>query len=520
MNPLIKSLFDPKVYDHTAGTISLQQTHISWVLLVGDYAYKIKKPVNFGFLDFSTLDKRHFYCNEELRLNRRLAPDLYLDVVAITGTPHRPRINGPGSAFEYAVKMRRFPNECLLDRLIEENRLETGHIDALADEIATFHARVERAGATDNHGIPENIHASVLENFDQILPFVGGAPDTRRLAALQEWCEAEFTRIRTLMQTRKKEGFVRECHGDLHLGNIVLIDHRPTLFDCIEFSEKLRWIDVISEVAFIVMDLMARSRPNLSYRLLNRYLFITGDYPGLQLLRYYLFYRAIVRAKIAMLSLAAADNEAQQALIQRYRTYIELAESSTRPTEPILAITHGLSGSGKSVLAAKLSEHMKAVWLRSDVERKRLAGYCAHADTRSDIAGGIYSEDMSRTTYTHLADTARLLLQSGLSVIVDAAFLKRWQRDCLLHIAQVSRVPLLILDSQAPLETLRARVRNRLKEKKDPSEADLQVLEDQRRQREPLDATELRRSLTIDATTSPDSEGVFRRIRRFLSDAR
>lgn len=521
MNVLIRHLLDPKRYDPPVEAVSLKETHISWVLLAGDYAYKIKKPVDFGFVDFSTLEKRRFFCAEELRLNRRLAPRFYLAVVGITGAADRPAFDGSGKVFEYAVKMRRFPQEALLDRLIEASRLEPSHVDALADEIAAFHAAIERSTADDGHGAPCDIHAAVMENFEQILPQSDAGADRPRLASLRAWCDKEFKAVEALLSQRKAEGFVRECHGDLHLGNIVLIENRPVPFDCIEFSEKLRWVDVISEIAFTVMDLTMRQRPDYGYRLLNRYLVRTGDYSGLRLLRYYLVYRALVRAKIAGLTLAQRDDEAaRRSLSERCRGYLALAERFTYLPSPLLAICHGFSGSGKSYFAAQIAERLPAIWLRSDVERKRLAGYGADAATGSGVTEGIYAEEVTRATYRRLADVAETLLSFGFCVIVDAAFLKRRQRDLLRKAAEVCGADYFVLDIRAPYDTLRGRMLDRLRSAADPSEADLRVLDYQIAHAEPLTPEELRVTLGIANDARCPSETPIQDIIRRLTERR
>ena len=279
--------------------VEVVETHISWVLLAGDYAYKIKKAVNLGFLDFSTLEKRRFYCAEELRLNRRLAPDLYLEVVPIAGSADHPVLNGPGPAIEYAVKMRRFPQACLLDQVLLRGELTPETIDAIARRIADFHGRTAIADNESPFGTPERAHLPVAENFAQIRPRLRDNEDLIRLDELERWSEREYQARFNALAARKARGLIRECHGDLHLGNMALLDGEAVPFDCIEFSDNLRWIDVISEAAFLAMDLQDRGRPDLARRFLNAYLEQTGDYEGLEVLRYYLVYRAMVRAKVA-----------------------------------------------------------------------------------------------------------------------------------------------------------------------------------------------------------------------------
>lgn len=503
MHALIGRLLDSALYSLPIDAVELIETHISWVLLAGDYVYKIKKPVDFGFLDFSTLARRRHFCFEELRLNRRLAADLYLDVVAITGTAEHPEFNGSGPVIEYAVKMRRFDEAALFDRMLAENRLEAPHIDQLSDTIAAFHAAIERSNSSDAHGLSDDIQAAALENFAHIDPQLITSSEAASLHALSDWTETNYANLQALMHERKAHGFVRECHGDLHLGNIVCIDKHAVPFDCIEFNDKLRWIDVISEVAFCMMDLQAKNRSDLAYRFLNRYLAITGDYAGCRLLRYYLVYRGIVRAKIAILSLAQTDVVQQRTALQaHFQRQLRFALSCSRPDRPFLLLCHGFSGSGKSTLAAKLAERLPAIQLRSDIERKRLSGIGAAAESGSQLRQGIYTPDMTERTYHYLAERSEELLRTSFSVIVDATFLHHWQRNLFYRTALNCSAQFVILDIQAAETTLRQRIEQRLHERQDPSEADTAVLEQQLLHHEPLTPQERQIRLTINGEIS------------------
>jgi aminoglycoside phosphotransferase family enzyme/predicted kinase len=496
---LIAALRRPDAYPHAVGPVRVAETHISWVLLTGDFAYKIKKPVDFGFLDFSTLAQRRFCCGEELRLNRRLAPDLYLEVVPITGEPARPRIGGAGAAFEYAVKMRQFDGDSLFDRLAREGRLLPEHLERLAETVAAFHQAAGRATATDDHGRPEQCQEDARQNFAEIRPLLEDDDDLAGLDRLRAWTEREYRRLQPVMLERKRHGWVRECHGDLHLGNIVLLEGCPTPFDGIEFSEGLRWIDTVNEIAFLVMDLEVRGERELGFRFLNRYLEATGDYRGLALFGYYRLYRAMVRAKIAQLTLAQEpDPRSRQELLARYRSYIDYGLAAIRPGKPLLLITHGFSGSGKSYLAGLLAPRLAAIRLRSDLERKRLAGLAAEARTGSLVGAGLYAAEATRRTYGHLLELAEALLNAGLSVIVDATFLKREQREEQRRLAERLGAAFAILDCRAPVETLRKRIEARARAGADPSEADPAVLESQIAGQEPLTEDERGFVSTVD----------------------
>jgi len=485
---LIAALQNPLLYDHPVTAFTVLETHISWVILTGEFAYKIKKAVNFGFLDFSTLEKRRCYCQEELRLNRRFAADLYIDVVTVSGSVESPSLRGSGEPLEYAVKMRQFPQEELLSSLASRRQLTAAHIDEIVDLVADIHARIDPAGEDTDYGLPENVHHWVAENFEHIRPALTRQSQRDQLDGLAHWCAQEYRRRRPLLQARKENGFVRECHGDLHLGNLTRISGHITPFDCIEFNPGLRWVDVMSEAAFLVMDIEDRVSLGLAYRFLNGYLQRSGDYAGVRVLRYYLVYRALVRAKVAVLRLGQEDLDAEgeKTVLQDYASYMVLARRYAENRRPALIITQGVSGSGKSWCAARLVERLGAIRVRSDVERKRLYGFGADADTRSGIQVGIYSADASTRTYERLAGLARAIIDGGYPVIVDATFLKYAERERFRGLAGELGAAFVVLHFAADEGTLRARLEARHAAGGDPSEAGVAVLESQLKSQEPL----------------------------------
>ena len=516
---LIQSLQSAAVFDHPADSIEVLETHISWVILAGNFAYKFKKAVNFGFLDFSTLQKRHFYCQEELRLNRRFAPQLYLDVVSITGSVTQPVINGEGEPLEFAVKMRRFSQDCLLGGLAAEHRLLPGHVDEIAALLAGIHDTIDRAREDTDFGRAEGIHHWVLDNFTQIRAALQPEAVHPELDRLENWCQQEFSAVRAQLELRRKNGFVRECHGDLHLGNLALIDGRITPFDCIEFNPQLRWIDVMSEAAFLMMDLLDRGYAGLAYRFLNGYLQRTGDYAGLRILRYYLVYRALVRAKVAALRLvqSATGSEGRAEARRDFDGYISLAVNRAVAPAPCMLIMHGVSGSGKSWYASQLAEKLGAIQLRSDIERKRLYGYRADASTGSDVQAGIYSQAASARTYAQLATLASSVVAGGLTVIVDAAFLKLDERQRFQQLAQSCDVPFAILHVEADEPTLVARIARRSQLGNDPSEAGIDVLKSQLVTQEPLAASELADVLYIQGEVASSMDTLVRVLQKKCS---
>ena len=464
---LIAVLCDPQRNLLGAPVEQVVETHISWVLLTGEQAYKIKKAVNFGFLDFTALEQRHFYCKEELRLNRRLAPQLYLDVISIGGTPEQPAI-GVQPAIEYAVKMQRFPDGMLLDQLLTRGELTPQHLDALAHTMAEFHRSLPPAAADTAFGTPAAIHADALQNFEQTLQLLHDETDREQLATIQGLTEDEFRRCDPIFAARRHQGHVRECHGDLHFGNIVLLDGAPVPFDGIEFNPEFRWLDTINDIAFLVMDLLHRQQPALAYRFLNTYMEQSGDYEGIAVLRFYLAYRAMVRAKVSAIRASQPEQsvDARSKEMRDCRNHLALALQCLMQRKAALIITHGLPGSGKSTFAQQALERYGAIRIRSDVERKRLY---PSAENR-------YSTQATERTYARLHELSRIILAAGYPVIVDAAFIKHDEREQFYRLAQEMKVPFAIASLQADTATLQQRVAQRSAQGKDASEADVAIL--------------------------------------------
>jgi hypothetical protein len=514
----VRRFLEADFYPHPVRDLRLVETHISWVFLTGDYAYKVKKPLDLGFLDFSTLAKREHCCREELRLNRRLAPGVYLDVATITGSPGAPVLGGAGTPVEYAVRMRQFDEAGLLDRRIAAGALPPERIDHIAGIVADFHGRIERAPEDSGFGTPERAHFPVAENFHQTLPLVPDPGMQARLLRLREQSEAAYARLAPVMAERRRQGFIRECHGDMHLGNMTEVEGEVAIFDGIEFNPNLRWIDVMSEVAFLCMDLDHRGRPDYAWRFLNGYLAHTGDYAGLALLRYYQAYRAMVRAKVTAIRLAQPGlSEAEVASARAaFEGYLAQAEGYASAGRPFLAITHGPSGSGKTWLAQGLGERLGAVLVRSDVERKRLAGLGAQARSGSGLDSGLYTEAMSRATYQRLGQVAGAALRAGLPVIVDAAFLRREQRDPLRAMAAELGVPFLVLGLRASAERLYRRVAERERAGLDASEAGVAVLRRQMESLTPLAAEERPHLVELDGDAPADLETTAARVRALV----
>jgi aminoglycoside phosphotransferase family enzyme/predicted kinase len=490
--PDVRVLLDPGCFPHPVGRVELIETHISWVILAGDYAYKLKKPVDLGFLDFSTLERRAHFCAEELRINRRLAPDLYLDVVTLRRDGEQFRFDGEGRVVEYAVRMRRFPQDQQLDRCLERGELGEPDIDEIAELIGGFHESAPRAPVDSDWGTPAAVAAPARENFSQLEPALGPGFSGETVDRLERWTEIQFPRLAPAFSSRREHGRVRECHGDLHLRNMARVNGRIVAFDGIEFDPALRWIDVISDSAFLIMDLESRGEKALAWRFLNRWLHVTGDFDGLGLLPWYLVYRHMVRAKVDAIRLnqGGVDRQETSRLSDRIERHFAMALEATDPGAPVLLVTCGVSGSGKSWLAERLAQRLPAVWVRSDVERKRLFGMAPTQRPPADRTAEIYGAEASRRTYARLAELAGGILQAGYSVIADATYLRRADRDHLLAVAGDHGIPGLILACEAPEETLRARVSRRQTADRDASDAGIAVLESQLRKRQPFASAE------------------------------
>ncbi|MDO8787572.1 MAG: AAA family ATPase [Sulfuritalea sp.] len=489
--PLIEALHDPRCYPHPADRVELIETHASWLLLAGEFAYKIKKPITLPFLDYGTLARREACCRDELLLNRRLAPDLYLDVVAIGGTSAQPRF-GELPAIEWTVRMRRFDEQGRLDRVAARGELTPKHLSQLAATLCAFWEAAAVAAPATRFGEPEQILAAARENFAELRQLMPPA-DQPQIEQLALWTEDEFACRADEFAARKLGGRVREGHGDLHLGNLALIDGHVTPFDCIEFNDDFRWNDVASEIAFVWIDLFDHRRPGLATWFLNAWLEVDGDFQALAVLRFYAVYRAMVRAKIAALRARQEDVADKRADLDSARIYLQLGRQIAAPPAPTLVITCGVSGSGKTTAStARLLDPTKAasgsiVRLRSDVERKRLFGLAPQDSSDSAPDGGIYSAEATTRTYARLRSLARTLLAAGWPVIVDAAFLRREERTAFRALAAELGAGFSILATTAPDAELRRRVMAR---SGDASEATVAVLEKQATWFEPLDDSE------------------------------
>ncbi len=479
-----------------ADDLQIIETHVSWVVLTGGLAYKLKKPVSLGFLDFSSLAARRQACEEELRLNRRLAPDIYLAVVELHCKPDAPLPEPAEPICEYAVKMRRFPTGAAVGGVLAAT-LTADEAAQLGTLIGTFHQSLLPAAPATAWGTASSVWQPVDSSLAQLAALLD-ATGQRSLADCRRFLDNEFLRLLDFIAQRRQDGAIRECHGDMHLGNLVRLDGRIVPFDALEFDPGLRWIDVMNEMAFLLMDLDVRGRRDLAFRILNSYLDVTGDFTGLAGLRLYLAYRALVRAKVGMLRPAQDSSDPGVGALLAY------AATPLAGIMPGAIVMSGVSGSGKSWLAQQLAAMLPAIHIRSDVERKRMFGLTPLAHTGAAPQEGIYAADVSAQVYTRMAQLARTVLGAGLPVILDATALRPAERAALVAAAQQAALPTVLVACEADRDLLLQRVTRRAQEACDPSEAGPEVLELQLREYVRPAAGESRHCIIVDTTVQPD----------------
>lgn len=487
--PLIRQLLNPAAWPHPVRDIQVIETHISWVLLTGDYAYKIKKPVTLGFLDFSTLAARRRYCGEELRVNRRTAPEIYLGVVPIAASADGVRVGGE-PAIEYAVRMRQFPHAARLDRCLRGGKLSAADMRDLAQTIARFHLELEPRRDIDVAFEVERVVKPARNNFVHLNPAEFDDESQQRLAVIEAWTLQQAEALAPAFEARARGGAIRECHGDLHLENLLLQDGRFVPFDALEFSTNLRWIDVANDIAFLVMDLMAREHAGFAYTALNAWLEANGDYTSLGVLRFYLVYRSMVRAVVtAIRRRQGGAQPADSARLDAGR-YVELAASLVDTPPARLYLMHGFSGSGKTWRSERLVGALRALRVRSDLERKRLDGLTAAQAETGRLGAGLYAAELTDRTYLRLAEFCETGLRAGFNMIADATFLQRQQRERFVRLGESLGCEVSIIDCATPEEELRRRLIERSARGGDASDADTAVLDYQLAHHDPLTAQE------------------------------
>jgi aminoglycoside phosphotransferase family enzyme/predicted kinase len=467
---LIEALANAAAYSHPVERVEVRQTHISAVFLAGDYVYKIKKPVNLGFLDFSTLQRRHHFCEEEVRLNRRLAPEVYLGVVPVSHTGQEVKMEAPGDVVEWAVKMKRLPQEATLQQRLERGQVSVGAVEALAHKVASFHARAEAGGHIAAFGRLEVVARNARENFDQAAPQVGTTLSRAVWERLRALTEAALTRLQPLIEARADRGVPRDTHGDLHLDHVYLFPDRkpPTdlvIIDCIEFNQRFRFADPVADMAFLVMDLLFHQRQDLARAFAEAYFRAANDDEGKALLPFYTAYRAAVRGKVEGFELVEKEvPEAERVgALARAQAHwlLALGQLEEPDQRPCLVLVGGLPGSGKSTLAQGLAKRANLCLIRSDLVRKELAGLPTREPASAPFGEGIYTPAWTERTYAECLRRAERALFEGKRVVVDASFGAEKRRRAFLELAARLRVPGIFLLCRADPETARLRLANR-----------------------------------------------------------
>lgn len=485
---LIEQLTCSELYPHPVEVITTIETHISVVFLTGQFAYKLKKPVDFGFLNFTQLADRKRFCELEITLNSRSAPNLYLDICPLyLNAEHALQFEPCGEPVEYLIKMAQFDPNLVLGRYLKAQTLTQPQIHYLASSIAKFHLDAEIISASQPFGDADDLIHPMLENFPPLLDTFEHPEIQYRLRQLADWTVFTQRTLKDALNQRKAQGFVRACHGDMHLDNITLLDDTPTLFDGIEFNEQFRWIDVINDLAFLMIDLDHRQQTTLKNQLLSHYLSLTGDYAGLAFLKFYQVYRNMVRAKITALRYhqLPKDSFEAKACHQTALDYLQQAENDAYDLpQPKLILMQGVSGSGKSHYAQTLLQHLDAIVIGSDIERKRLFGIDPLARVEASVQGELYGAEMNARTYARLLELAETILSQGFSVIVDATFLRYASREPFLELAEKNQYDYQVFFIESATEQQLSHIclnlDQRLARNDNPSDADHTIMHRQR----------------------------------------
>lgn len=511
-----EELLTPTAFPHPVTQLKVLETDVSWVILTGRFAYKVTKAVREDGIDAATAVQRHHLCLEALRLNRRLAPDVYLDVVAITREDRRLRIGGPGPTVEYAIKMQQFDASQYLSVLLDSGTVSDGEIVELARRLARFHSNAAKAARSPHYEYTEQLRKSVLGNLALLISHIDTETILPTIGSVIDWTHDYLHDSLATLRTREASGFIRECHGDLHARNIVLWQDQLTPLHCVEFDPTLRWIDVMSDVAFLVMDLAAHDRRDLAYTFLDAYLETSGDYEGVRAFAFYAVYRALVRAMVDSLSVEHAERG--DALRLRMRKRVKTASEFMERPGPALIVMHGPSGSGKSWLSGQLIQKLEAVCIRSDVERQRIANAHTVDSCAADPKRDLYTPEINHRTYARLVECAENCLEGGVNTIVDAAFLKSADRSKFYDLARRRGIPYVILSCEPDHAALTQPIERRIRAGSETSNTGISALKQQLQLMDPLSKEEQSHLIAAD-TTRPAAEvraqiAIQRRIRK------
>jgi hypothetical protein len=511
----VRAMLRPDAYaglHAVPGAIRCIETHVSWVFLTGPFAYKVKKPLRLAFLDYSTTDRRAAFCADELRLNQRTAPTLYVDVVPITGTPAAPRVGDTSTPpFEHALRMLQFDPAEELAHLLRTATVATDELIEFGARIARLHGTAPRLDRDPEPGDTEAVHRVTLDNLDELARAMPGPAAVAQRDRLRRWVDTGFDKVRAMLGQRRAAGQVRECHGDLHCGNVVRWQGALLAFDSLEFDPALRWIDVASDLAFLTMDLAARGRDDLRRAVLQSWLETCGDFEAVALLPYFEAYRALVRAKVAALRALQTPATADMARAQAGQ-YLDWIERRAMRGPPLVVVMTGLSGSGKTWLARRIAAAIGGLVLRSDIERKRLAGLTPLQSSDSTPDAGLYTRDFNARTYARLGECAAHCLTGGEHVVIDAASLRQQERAQFMQLARARGARLRIVHCQAPMAVLRQRLEDRAAAGTDASEATAALLDRQSGYWEPFTDAERDAAITVETADEASVEGALQRL--------
>ena len=458
----MKALLKPETYPHSPQKIELVQTQMSFLFLTGDYVYKVKKPVDLGYLDYTTLEKRRFFCQQEIELNRRLCPEIYLEIVPIVSIRGQIQLGGEGEIIEYAVKMKQLPAERMMDRLLPQDLVTGEMVARVAEKLAAFHDKAATSSEISAFGKLDAITVNTEENFAQTEKYMDISISSKQYHQIKDYTDDFVKSNEFLFNKRVKDGRIKDCHGDLHAAHVCLANG-IYIYDCIEFNDRFRYGDVASEIAFLAMDLDRFQRADLSQDFVNAYVRISRDEELLQLLNFYKCYRAYVRGKVASFMLDDPYIQDKEAVLATAQGYFELAYRYTRE-KPLLLIMAGLVGTGKTTVAEALGRSLGLTVVSSDVTRKRLAGISPEERRFEQFEGGIYSDDFTRKTYDEMFARARELLSQRQSVILDASFKKRQDRLQAKNLAEEAKADFAVIECILDEKTIKSRLEQRIKE--------------------------------------------------------
>lgn len=503
---LFDHLKDPKFFGPHVTSVQLLQTHISYVALTGTYAYKVKKPVNFGFLDFSTVDKRKFYCEEELRLNKRLCPEMYLDVLPITRKDGALELDGSGPIVEYALKMKEFPQEYIMTNMLKQHHITKDTIDQIISLLIDFYTAQEPSEEITKYGELPAVKQNIDENFEQTKPMINITVPQDTFRFIKDASTRFFERKKDVFGRRMKEGKIFDCHGDLHSGNIVVTDTHIHIFDCIEFNDRFRFCDVASDIGFLAMDLDYLNFPYLSSHLIHRYVEKSADVSIFQVLNFYKSYRAFVRGKVHGFQLndPHIDQKKKEDIVRSAQKYFDLSRYyaglfslDLLPRKPLMVLVSGLSGTGKSTVAGKLAVDYHAMQINTDVVRKEVAGIDQYERHHDQIDTGLYDPKRVDNTYEQVLRKAADVITNGGNVVLDATFQKKKYRQMARHVAVKHHSPVVIVECLCPDDVVKRRLEDRVK-KKSVSDGRWEVYLAQKKTFEPFTSEE--EHLTIDTS--------------------